>query len=32
MHSFDDPIANISCRYAGCEIASISCVAAGSYN
>lgn len=29
MHNFDDPIAFISCRYAGGEIASISCVAAG---
>ena len=32
MHNFDDPIGFITCCYAGREIASISCVAAGSNN
>ena len=30
MHNFEDPIHYFTCRIAGCEIASVSCIAAGS--
>lgn len=31
MHNFEDPVNFRACRNAGCEIASVSCIAAGSH-
>ena len=30
MHNFEDPFHFSACRIVGCEIASVSCIAAGS--